>query len=133
MKTKRAYKERFYPTPEQETFLARSFGCARFVYNNTLRFRTDAYYKEGQSIAHFEAEKRLVSLKQELPFLAYVFSAILQQTLKDQQKAFKTLWAARATYPKFKKKHSKQSTRLTKPALSVKCQGKLKTCNGCCA
>ena len=39
---KRAYKERFYPTTEQETLLAQSFGCARFVYNNTLRFRTDA-------------------------------------------------------------------------------------------
>ena len=38
VKTKRAYKERFYPTPEQEKLLAQSFGCARFVYNNTLRF-----------------------------------------------------------------------------------------------
>ncbi|WP_257274200.1 helix-turn-helix domain-containing protein, partial [Endozoicomonas sp. SESOKO4] len=48
--TKRTYKYRFYPTPEQEILLAQSFGCARFVYNNTLRFRTDAYYKEWQSI-----------------------------------------------------------------------------------
>ena len=61
MKTKRAYKERFYPTPEQEKLLAQSFGCARFVYNNTLRFRTDAYYKDGESISHSVAEKRLVS------------------------------------------------------------------------
>ncbi|WP_422462920.1 helix-turn-helix domain-containing protein, partial [Endozoicomonas sp. ALB115] len=36
MKTKRAFKERFYPTPEQEALLAQSFGCGRFVYNNTL-------------------------------------------------------------------------------------------------
>ena len=43
MKLKRAYKERFYPTPEQETLLAQSFGGSLFVYNNTLRFRTDAY------------------------------------------------------------------------------------------
>ena len=42
MNTKRAYKERFYPTPEQTLLLAQSFGCARFVYNNTLKFRTDA-------------------------------------------------------------------------------------------
>ena len=35
MKTKRAYKERFYPTPEQAKLLAQSFGCARFVYNNS--------------------------------------------------------------------------------------------------
>ena len=51
MKTKRAYKEQFYPTPEQEKLLAQSFGGARFVYNNTLRFRTDAYYKDGKSVS----------------------------------------------------------------------------------
>ncbi|WP_422472855.1 RNA-guided endonuclease InsQ/TnpB family protein [Endozoicomonas sp. ALB032] len=120
MKTKRAYKERFYPTPEQEILLAQSFGCARFVYNNTLRFRTDAYYKDGQSISHSEAEKRLVSLKTEFPFLADVSSVILQQTLRDQQEAFKNFWAGRAKYPKFKKRHSRQSMRLTKAAFSVK-------------
>ena len=53
MKLKRAYKERFYPTTEQETLLAQSFGCARFVYNNTLRYRTDAYYKDGKSTPPF--------------------------------------------------------------------------------
>ena len=42
MNTKRAYKERFYPTREQALLLAQSFGCARFVYNNTLKCRTDA-------------------------------------------------------------------------------------------
>ena len=61
MKLKRAYKERFYPMPEQETLFAQSFGCSRFVYNNTLRFRTDAYYKDVKSIPHSEAENRLMS------------------------------------------------------------------------
>ena len=96
MKLKRAYKERFYPTPEQEILLAQSFGCARFVYNNTLRYRTDAYYKDGQAIPHSEAEKRLVSLKKEFPFLADVSSVILQQTLRDQQEAFKNFCTLRA-------------------------------------
>ena len=120
MKTKRAYKERFYPTPEQETLLAQSFGCARFVYNNTLRFRTDAYYKDGKSISHSEAEKRLVSLKTECSFLRDVSSVILQQALRDQQEAFKNFWSGRAKYPNFKKKHSKQSIRLTKAAFKVR-------------
>ncbi|MGE6512499.1 helix-turn-helix domain-containing protein, partial [Vreelandella aquamarina] len=30
--TKRAYKYRFYPTPEQAELLAQTFGCVRFVY-----------------------------------------------------------------------------------------------------
>ena len=106
--TKRAYKYRFYPTPEQEILLAQSFGCARFVYNNTLRFRTDAYYSDGKSVSHSEAEKRLVSLKKEFPWLNDVSSVLLQQCLRDQQEAFKNFWAGRAKYPNFKKKHSKQ-------------------------
>ena len=120
MKTKRAHKERFYPTPEQETLLAQSFGCARFVYNNTLHFRTEAYQKDGQSVSYSQAVKRLVSLKQAFSFLADVSSVILQQTLRDQQAAFKNFWAGRAKYPKFKKKQSRQSIRLTKAAFNVK-------------
>lgn len=117
---KRAYKERFYPTTEQAQLLAQSFGCARFVYNDTLRFRTDAYYKDGTNISHSKAEKRLVSLKSEFPFLKDVSSVILQQTLRDQQEAFKNFWAGRAKYPKFKKRNKRQSIRLTKAAFSVK-------------
>ena len=45
MKTKRAYKYRFYPTPEQEVLLSQTFGCVRFAYNHILRWRTDEYYK----------------------------------------------------------------------------------------
>ena len=117
---KRAFKYRFYPTPEQETLLAQSFGCARFVYNDTLRFRTDAYYKDGTNISHSKAEKRLVSLKSEFPFLKDVSSVILQQTLRDQQEAFKNFWAGRAKYPKFKKRNARQSIRLTKAAFKYR-------------
>ena len=124
MKTKRAYKYRFYPTTEQAKLLTQSFGCARFVYNNTLRFRTDAYYNDGKSISHSQAEKRLVSLKKEFPFLKDVSSVLLQQCLRDQQEAFKNFWAGSAKYPKFKRKTARQSIRLTKAAFSMK-NGKL--------
>ena len=120
MNTKRAYKYRFYPTTEQEKLLAQSFGCARFVYNDTLRFRTDAYYKDGTSISHSDVEKRLVSLKTEFPFLAEVSSVILQQTLRHQQEAFKNFWAGRTKYPKFKKRNARQNIRLTKAAFKFK-------------
>ena len=48
--TKRAYQYRFYPTPEQEQLLARTFGCVRFVYNAVLRYRTDAFYERREKI-----------------------------------------------------------------------------------
>ena len=39
---KRAYKYRFYPSPEQAAELARTFGCVRKVYNLALAARTEA-------------------------------------------------------------------------------------------
>ena len=116
--TKRAYKERFYPTPEQAELLAQSFGCARFVWNNTLHYRTDAYQTHGQSISHSEAEKRLVALKADYPWLNDVSSVILQQTLRDQKAAFDNFFnpKLKARYPRFKKKDGRQSIRLTRAA-----------------
>ncbi len=86
--TKRAYKERLYPTPEQADLLAKSFGCARFVWNNTLAYRTEAYQQRSESVSHSAAEKRLVALKAEYPWLKDVSSVILQQALRDQKSAF---------------------------------------------
>lgn len=114
--TQRAYKERLYPTPEQAELLARSFGCARFVWNDALRLRTDAYYQHGESLSHSTLEKRLVGLKAEHPWLTEVSSVLLQQALRDQQQAFKNFWDKRAGYPRFKSKHKRQSIRLTKAA-----------------
>ncbi|QTF92971.1 transposase [Halomonas sp. BM-2019] len=116
--TKRAYKERFYPTPEQAELLAQSFGCARFVWNNTLAYRTKAYQTHGQSISHSAAEKRLVALKAEYPCLKDVSSVILQQALRDQQAAFDNFFnpQLKARYPRFKRKDGRQSIRLTKAA-----------------
>ena len=117
---KRAYKERFYPTKQQSELLSKSFGCARFVWNNTLKYRTDAYYERGESIAHSVVEKRLVPLKKEFEWLQEVSSVIFQQCLRDQQDAFKNFWDKRAKYPKFKSKHDHQSIRLTKAAFKYK-------------
>lgn len=116
--TKRAYKERFYPTPEQAELLAQSFGCARFVWNNTLAYRTEAYQQHGQSISHSVAEKRLVALKAEYPWLSDVSSVILQQALRDQKAAFDNFFNPKlnARYPRFKRKDRRQSIRLTKAA-----------------
>ncbi|MDR5886834.1 RNA-guided endonuclease TnpB family protein [Vreelandella janggokensis] len=116
--TKRAYKERFYPTPEQAALLAQSFGCARFVWNNTLAYRTEAYQLLGESVSHSAAERRLVGLKAEFSWLKEVSSVILQQTLRDQKAAFDNFNnpKLKARYPRFKRKNGRQSIRLTKAA-----------------
>ncbi len=107
----RALKQRFYPTDEQKEILAHTFGCARFVYNNILRQRTDAFYKDGVSTGYNEASKMLTALKKnpEYSWLKDISSVPLQQAIRNQQSAFKNFFDKRAKYPKFKKKQSRQS------------------------
>ncbi|MYL25162.1 transposase, partial [Halomonas alkaliantarctica] len=81
-------------------------------------YRTEAYQQRGESVSHSDAEKRLVALKAEYPWLGDVSSVILQQTLRDQKAAFDNFFnpKLKARYPRFKKKDSRQSIRLTKAA-----------------
>ncbi len=84
--TKRAYKYRFYPTPEQEQLLARTFGCVRFVYNAVLRYRTDAFYERREKIGYVAANAELSRMKKadDTAFLNEVSSVPLQQCLRHQ-------------------------------------------------
>ena len=45
----RAYKFRLYPTKEQRIYLAKTFGCARFVYNKMLAERIEGYNKSKET------------------------------------------------------------------------------------
>jgi putative transposase len=65
---KRAYKYRFYPTPDQVELLAQTFGCVRFVYNSILRWRTDAYYERQKKVGYTQANAKLTALKKESEF-----------------------------------------------------------------
>jgi putative transposase len=111
MDIKRAYRFRFYPTPEQEVILARTFGCARFAYNHMLRLRTDAYYKRQEKVGYHETSGLLTELKKqpEHAWLNEVSSVPVQQSLRHLQAAFSNFFAKRAKYPSFKSKHDKQA------------------------
>ncbi|MGP7734138.1 RNA-guided endonuclease InsQ/TnpB family protein [Oceanimonas smirnovii] len=124
--TKRAYKYRFYPTPEQTELLAQTFGCVRFVYNAILRWRTDAFYQHQEKIGYVGANARLTEIKKdpELAFLSEVSCVPLQQCLRHQQTAFKNFFDGRAKYPAFKSKRHRQSAEFTRSAFKYR-DGKL--------
>lgn len=126
MKTKRAYKFRFYPDAEQTELLAKTFGCVRFVYNHILRYRTDAYCQAKEKVTYIGANAKLTEIKKtpEFDFLNEVSSVPLQQCLRHQQTAFKNFFEKRAKYPAFKSKKHKQSAEFTYRAFSFK-DGKL--------
>ena len=118
MEIKRAYKFRFYPTPEQELNLAKTFGCARFAYNYMLRLRTDAWMQRQERIGYHETSAALTALKKqpEYAWLNEVSSVPVQQSLRHLQSAFANFFAKRASYPQFKRKNGPQSAEYTTSA-----------------
>lgn len=118
MEVKRAYQFRFYPTPEQEMILAKTFGCARFAYNYMLRLRTDAWFKEKKRVGYHETSALLTELKKtpEYAWLNEVSSVPVQQALRHLQNAFTNFFAKRAAYPTFKRKDGPQSAEYTTSA-----------------
>lgn len=54
----RALKLRLYPSPEQKTFLDKSFGCARLFYNYLLNERIEFYKNEIEPIKDNEELKK---------------------------------------------------------------------------
>src|SRR6266446_5370483 len=118
MKQKRAYQYRIYPSSEQKQMLARTFGCARFVYNWALRLRTDAYYQRQERIGYHQTSALLTDLKKqpEYSWLNEVSCVPTQQALRHLDKAFRNFFEGRAAYPKFKSRHGEQAAEYTTSA-----------------
>ena len=120
--TERAYKYRFYPTPEQENLLLRTMGCVRLVYNKALAFRTEGWYQRQERIGYNQTSSLLTTWKktEQLQFLNEVSCVPLQQTLRHLQVAFTNFWAKRAKYPNFKKKRNGGNAEFTRSAFKWK-------------
>jgi putative transposase len=119
---KRAYKYRLYPTDEQITILAQTFGCVRVVYNKILHERSELYLNQKEKVGYCKASTMLTALKKDPDFtwLNEVSCVPLQQALRHQQSAFKNFFEGRASYPNFKKKKSNQSAEYTRSAFKVR-------------
>jgi putative transposase len=120
--TEKAYRYRFYPTPEQEQLLRRTLGCVRLVYNKALHTRTSSWYERKERVDYKQTSGMLTQWKkqEDLQFLNEVSSVPLQQGLRNLQKAFTNFWAGRARYPNFKKKRSGGSAEFTRAAFRWK-------------
>jgi putative transposase len=118
----KAFKFRFYPTPEQESLLRRTLGCVRLVYNRALAARTEAWYQRQERSGYVQSSAMLTQWKkdEDLAFLNEVSSVPLQQGLRHLQEAFSNFWAGRAKYPNFKKKRNGGSAAFTKSAFKFK-------------
>ena len=112
MLIRKAFKFRIYPNKIQQTKLAKQFGAARFVYNHYRAVREGYYLDTGTGLTYNDCTTDLADmLKAEYPWLKEANAQVLQQALKDLDRAYVNFFEGRANYPKFKGKHDKQSIR----------------------
>ncbi|HWS37268.1 MAG TPA: helix-turn-helix domain-containing protein [Actinoplanes sp.] len=78
---KRAYRFRFYPTPEQADLLTRTLGCVRKVYNLALQARSTAWAERRERVNYGATSAMLTVWKksEELAFLNEVSCVPLQR------------------------------------------------------
>lgn len=114
MKITKGLAVRIYPNSEQKILIDKTIGCYRFVYNQTLAESNQVYKDTGHFTNVKNRTLRLVSLKEEFPWLKEVESTALQQAVRDFNKAMDNYFKnpKHFGFPKFKtKKFSKQSYR----------------------
>jgi putative transposase len=105
----KAYKYRIYPTSEQETLLAKSFGCCRWFWNFALNLCQETYKNTGKSLTRGYIQGLLPALKKEYEWLKDPYSQCLQVVALNLSTAYKNFFDKRSRLPRFKSKHGRQS------------------------
>jgi putative transposase len=112
-------KIRLYLNKEQEDYVKNLLGTSRFIYNNLLSYKIERYNKEKHNVSFSELGKELVKLKSEYEWVKNSHSKVLQQSLINLEKAYKSFFKNGNGFPKFKSKHdNKQSCRFPNDAIS---------------
>lgn len=117
----KAYKFRLYPNRAQEELMRKTFGCARFVYNQTLAARRDAY-AAGSPLSGYDCVKLLPGLKIAYAWLKEVDSTALQTSVLQMDQAYKNFFAGhkgkrKVGFPKFKAKHHSRTSYTAKGSI----------------
>lgn len=101
----KAYRYRLYPNEEQKIYLAKTFGCTRFVYNRMLADRIKSY-EENKDLDIKEIKYPTpAQYKTEFEWLKEVDSLALANAQMNLDKAYKNFFRDKSVgFPKFKKK-----------------------------
>lgn len=110
----KAYKYRIYPNKQQEELIQKTFGCCRFVYNQTLAYRKDKYEKEKISASRIDCNNwKNQFLKKEYEWLNEVDKFALDNAIINMDAAYQKFFKEHAGYPKFKSKHNRKKSYIT--------------------
>ncbi len=102
----KAYKYRIYPNKEQQVQIAKTFGCCRFVYNQTLAYRKEKYENGKISVNKIDCNNYCNrELKKAYEWLKEVDKFALTNAIYHMDAAYQKFFKEHAGYPKFKSKH----------------------------
>ena len=110
----KAYKYRIYPNNEQKVQIEKTFGCCRFVYNQTLAYRKELYEKEKNSVSKTDCNNYCNrKLKKDYEWLKKVDKFSLTNAIYNMDSAYQKFFREHAGYPKFKRKHDNHKSYTT--------------------
>ena len=110
--------------------IAKTFGCCRFVYNQTLAYRKEVYEKEKKSVSKTDCNNYCNrQLKKEYEWLKEVDKFALTNAIYNMDAAYQKFFKEHAGYPKFKSKHDNHksyTTNFTNGNITVDFERKIK-------
>ena len=110
----KAYKYRIYLKNEQKIQITKTFGCCRFVYNQTLAYRKDKYEKDKKFVSKTDCNNYCNRvLKKEYEWLKEVDKFALTNAIYNMDSAYQNFFKQHAGYPKFKSKHDSHKSYTT--------------------
>ena len=101
----KSYKYRIYPSKQQKELIAKTFGCCRFVYNQSLSLKIDKYKNENISLGKIDLNNYCNRvLKKEYEWLKEVDKYSLTNSIYNMDSAYQKFFKEHSGYPKFKTK-----------------------------
>lgn len=122
---KKAYKFRFYPQDDWKVILAKTFGCTRFVFNQTLNYSITNYSikfldidkkninPDYKNITSTDRINYLIELKKQFDWLSEVSSIALQQSIRNLNTSYDRFFKQQSAFPQYKKKFNRNSFTIT--------------------
>ena len=103
----KAYKYRIYPNQQQIEQIQKTFGCCRFVYNQTLAYRINLYKTEKKTMSKFDCNNYVNQiLKKQYEWLKEADKFALTNSVYNMDSAYQKFFKEHTGYPKFKSKHN---------------------------
>lgn len=117
----RATKIRLYPNKTQEQTLNKVLGCYRFVYNQMLALKQEAYNRDKSNLGLCELSKYFhgTLLKDEqYSWLKEQNTKVMKQAIRQMLSAYDGFFKLGNGFPKFKSKHDNNSALFPCEAIS---------------